>query len=1122
MTDLPPTLAALFTTLLGTADANTRAALISALQNHSPPIATNTTETPPSPPSVDNTTTPHNTNNTITTGSTTSINNMDGDDPEDNFILSQSDVVPRPSNPSITSSKHIQSSSGIITTLLEEQRATRTEDIQLQTRRATDGRVYNYHDAHKRKHVVIKIAMPTTANSDQAPTTLTLEEVLDVIITSLSLSFPIDIVAILNYAQPIDNVKRTSSTYYSFALLSPHSTQTSNNNYFTLEYSYLYTRLTDLLKGPNQDLRNIPNLPPITKFLTITTPHINTINERLEFLIEGVGPRTLLGPEEYENSDTFRHLGFLIFFALRTCWKQNMPPTRPFPPDLANIMTRYDIMHVISTKKVRIRTPENTPKIHNMLGVILTTTEPHATTIRDALHELCITQQHPLLIFGLHNTFSIHLHTFPNNDTTRFTLGKTINTTNHQLHLPSQFKIIRNIRIHPKFLRQHKNITQATLSLNHCIALFCDFSCGHGNLHLTAIFTADRTTSFLNPDTITSLIVDHLSHVLDLKPSPLTESTTSPSTPSPTRQSYATATYTFHNPGPSFPKLKSPPRTGGRGRGRQPDTETYVNARNQVTIPDRSPGHLRAPTNNILHLNLTPSKRFHALINAAGGIATAGVYNLDFDNGGLQHLTAGVSFAIYQAFDTWEQAFAHVCHFYPHIKLKTDITDMNTNCCHNTSNLNNPSPAISHYVGPYPSSSNHHKECFYFDDLPPNIQNPRLAATARRVAQGRFITDSYTFNNTEITHPDIEVMFEDSSMKTGGPSNPPMHINVQLPIDQLPIDPQNPPHHDDMISINDTHSSNSSNDLLSHNTDKSHNNEHSQTQQLSQNSDNPSPHKRRHTSTHNPTPPHYIKFSIPISCNIPDITTTLLNELNSTDLTPEYISHQFYHDAPAYPPLLDQKLIFIEILQPLHRPTNSTLINAITTCWPDSFPIHTNTPPTKHHPADICLKPIPTTNWARYCQVSTCTMYNNGRPFVPNTDEGFQSIQSHTQQLHSDIFIDLPNTTLNSIGWFRCCNNCHNFFLGTTNLTQHQQTCPEFQQQTQIHDFSNNPTWALAFAICPKTHTDNLNKLINDSPDDILPENLLPSLIMTVSHWCLDAKPPSHETTTATSHTHND
>jgi hypothetical protein len=261
MADLPPTLAALFTTLLGTADAATRAALISALQDHSPPIiAINTTDTPPSPPSVDNTTTPHNTNNTITTGSSTSTNNMDDDDPGDNFILSQSDVAPRPSNQSITSSKHIQSSAGMITTLLEEQRATRNEDIQLQTRRATDGRVYNYHDAHKRKHVIIKIAMPTTANSDQGPTTLTLEEVLDVIITSLSLSFPIDIVAILNYAhhQPTMS-KRTSSTYYSFALLSPHSTQKSNNNNFTLVYSYLYARLADLL---NRNTTTVADMRP--------------------------------------------------------------------------------------------------------------------------------------------------------------------------------------------------------------------------------------------------------------------------------------------------------------------------------------------------------------------------------------------------------------------------------------------------------------------------------------------------------------------------------------------------------------------------------------------------------------------------------------------------------------------------------------------------------------------------------------------------------------------------------------------------------------------------------------------------------------------------------------------
>ncbi len=74
-------------------------------------------------------------------------------------------------------------------------------------------------------------------------------------------------------------------------------------------------------------------------------------------------------------------------------------------------------MHIISTKKVCLRTPDNTPNIHNILGIILTTNDPHAMIIRKALHELCITKEHPLLLFGLHNTFAIHLHTFPpNND----------------------------------------------------------------------------------------------------------------------------------------------------------------------------------------------------------------------------------------------------------------------------------------------------------------------------------------------------------------------------------------------------------------------------------------------------------------------------------------------------------------------------------------------------------------------------------------------------------------------------------------------------------------------------------------------------------------------------------
>jgi hypothetical protein len=55
--------------------------------------------------------------------------------------------------------------------------------------------------------VVLKIAMPASANSDQAPTTSTLEPVINAVINSLAFPFTVDIVALLNYDKPINNAK---------------------------------------------------------------------------------------------------------------------------------------------------------------------------------------------------------------------------------------------------------------------------------------------------------------------------------------------------------------------------------------------------------------------------------------------------------------------------------------------------------------------------------------------------------------------------------------------------------------------------------------------------------------------------------------------------------------------------------------------------------------------------------------------------------------------------------------------------------------------------------------------------------------------------------------------------
>ncbi len=77
---------------------------------------------------------------TLTTGSSIT-STIDDDDPKDNHILSQSNVAPRKPPPP-QSPLRINSSAGIITTALEEQLAIQTADLQVQVRRATEGRIY--------------------------------------------------------------------------------------------------------------------------------------------------------------------------------------------------------------------------------------------------------------------------------------------------------------------------------------------------------------------------------------------------------------------------------------------------------------------------------------------------------------------------------------------------------------------------------------------------------------------------------------------------------------------------------------------------------------------------------------------------------------------------------------------------------------------------------------------------------------------------------------------------------------------------------------------------------------------------------------------------------------------
>ncbi len=132
----------------------------------------------------------------------------------------------------------------------------------------------------------------------------------------------------------------------------------------------------------------------------------------------------------------------------------------PWPCKICLKIQHYDYyLH----KKVQLRTRDSSQTIHYVLRFALTSNKPQATLLRDAFTNLCLANSHSLHIFGNLHKFTLNIHPFLQNNYGKYTLGQKINSSNHQYHL-TQFKIIKNIHIHPKFHCQHKLLTQQSFT----------------------------------------------------------------------------------------------------------------------------------------------------------------------------------------------------------------------------------------------------------------------------------------------------------------------------------------------------------------------------------------------------------------------------------------------------------------------------------------------------------------------------------------------------------------------------------------------------------------------------------------------------------------------------------
>lgn len=551
----------------------------------------------------------------------------------------------------------------------------------------------------------------------------------------------------------------------------------------------MHSRLSDQLRLPSPLYKTNPSMPPLTKHLNITIPHVNAINEKISFYIEGVHPKLILDDSQTTNIDNHRHLGFTIHRAL---WDQHgkyLGNNFPQPTNRAHTAS------FISTKLIKSTTPQNQNYIPPCLGIVINHDEPHFTTIFQAIMEICVTNNTPIYLFSVHNTFAITLHAVPQNQYDRTSLVHRI-TQQNKIQTSPTYKIVRNIKVKYNFLLDPKNSTAIVSGIQDCTAVFPHFDT-NGSIYLTIIFNSTRETTFYTTTTVTTLLTSVLEHVVD------TTHHKQINHPQPQQQ----------------PQQQRPTPTSQSHYQTNTPRNTHATRVKLEKQSDKSTTNFR-PANQHLLSRMHPSNKFYALANAAGGIAVCNIYPYENFDDNLRPTIDGVSFNRHKAFDTHHEALQFMILFYPHINSPADLDDMNQNCCSNTSNLNNPSPLIREWIDSYTHATqrgprNNQTEFYHFDDLPEKAKLLRRACDKRRTDLNLPITAGYTFRPgdpihtyTTSTQYETNLIDDTNSLHVSKPPS-----NITIPSPTFPTQPTNKPTTQQINPYNDL---NTTDDKLAH------------------------------------------------------------------------------------------------------------------------------------------------------------------------------------------------------------------------------------------------------------------------------------------------------------------
>jgi hypothetical protein len=1085
------------------------------LHNYHPP-ATVLFENPPSTPSPwltagprGTTLRPSSTPTTPSNLSTTDLIDTTDDDDGNELPLSQSDFLP--TTPPLSSTLQIPSTE---TTALIDMMTNSTADSHTQTLRLTEGRVWTRPQI-TRRFVVLRFAIESSASYDQAPDTSNIEPVLDSIIDACQCPFPVDRIAIINFDQPVPTHR--GSTYFTYAFLSPRSTnplQTSSlpTTNIRRQLEILQGKLHLRLDGPHF-FHDTPHLPPIASHLRVIIPSINDMGESLHFLLDGISVSLLLGDSGHENTLTLRYLAFQIFNAVKSL-HSTLPPYDPFPPELTKkFVSRFDIGNLIGIKKIRFNKPSkpSTPSptntaIRPLLGITISKDSTYSELLRNAITHVCVTNAAALPIFGRPDHLCISLHALRTTQNETNTIAQQISLNHRPLHDTSQYRIIRNIRISPKIItKADLYIRRAIGLLGNCIGFFLDFTNGPIDLQLTGVFVALRETSYLSPQHVTSRIVEANHHTINLTPGPPTTIT------------------------PSINSLRSPPSLLPRGRGdRRGRGDPRGRGLNSLHPPipsstlgstsDSSSILFRISKTSNLTIRSPTSHKYYVIINGVGGIAVANIHSMNFDNGGIRTLINHVPFNWHQSFPTHAEAWTYFTSYFPQLRTPDDALFMNDNCPAETSNLTNPSKLFRDLSGFTTDYTANTREFFYFDHLPPNTKAKRLAASRRMFDLGLTPSDDTTFlplpiPNTTTTTPITPNHTPTRPIGTQ-PPNPNANHHITPPNNNLPTT-------DMSITTDRSQDLLDDDDDLASQTSPDHLNMQAHTQAHTQTPNHHHHHKRTRdaaslsstASTSYNDPSHsYVQFNTPLLSTKTNILSTLTSALINASIPPNSISTTIHFWAFPSTRIIDEKLAFVTILNP-------TLLQTIITIIRSTFDLSLPTPidsiptPPSHSDIDTTNDPDPDSQFPRNCRIISCPFYNGGTNIFSHDPTGMAVAQSHGHHLHLDLLTSLPPTTLNAIGWTRCCPTCPHIFLSPADLHAHQSNCTlHISTNTPTLDPTTLPHWTPLFSICPNSRKTELATIIKTSPE-ATPTSLFP----LISEWFMESK-PAHQPATPIEH----